>query len=161
MFLTRRTLDGEIAVDLMAETFAIAMRSWRKLRPLEPEQRRAWLFTVARRQYSRYLRRAKVERRATHRLGIQVPTIGQDDLSLIEDRAGLEELRAVLGRELARLSPMHRQVLCMRIVEERPYEEIAAKLGVSEQTARTRVSRGLRSLANALEPYQAILEGSS
>ena len=32
IFLTRRTLDGETAVDLTAETFAIAMRSWAKRR---------------------------------------------------------------------------------------------------------------------------------
>lgn len=161
IFLTRRTLDGETAVELTAETFAIAMRSWGKLRSLQREQQRAWLFTVARRQFGRYLRRAQVERRATQRLSIQLPPVDHDDLLLIERRAGLSELRTVLDRELARLSPEQRQALCLRIVEERPYEEIAEELGVSEQTARARVSRGLGRLAKALEPYQAALEGSS
>jgi RNA polymerase sigma factor (sigma-70 family) len=161
IFLARRTLDGETAVELMAETFAIAMRSWGKLRELQREQQRAWLFTVARRRFGRYLRRASVERRATQRLGIQVPTVEHDDLLLIERRAGLSELRTVLGRELDRLSPEQRHALRLRIVEERPYEEIAQQLGVSEQTARARVSRGLRKLAEALEPYQSALEGSS
>lgn len=161
IFLTRRTLDGETALDLAAETFAIAMRSWRTLRGLGREQRRAWLFTVARRQLSRYLRRAAVERRATRRLGIRVPQVSQDDLALIERRAGLEELRTVLGRELASLSAEQREALGMRIVQERSYEEIAATLGVSEQTVRARVSRGLRRLARALGPYQARLEGSA
>jgi RNA polymerase sigma-70 factor (ECF subfamily) len=160
IFLTRRTLDGETAVDLTAETFAVAMRSWTKLRGLQREQQRAWLFTVARRQFGRYLRRAKVELRAVQRLGIQIPTVGHDDLLLIERRAGLSELRAALGRELARLSPEQREALALRVVEERPYEEIAERLGVSEQTVRARVSRGLRGLARALEPYQAALEGS-
>ncbi len=161
IFLTRRTLDGETALDLLAETFAIAMRHWGKLRGLEREQQRAWLFTVARRQFGRYLRRARVERRATHKLGIQVPLVDHDDLLLIERRAGLGELRSVLGRELARLNPDQRQALCLRIVEERSYEDVAAQMGVSEQTARARVSRGLRKLAEALEPYQSALEGSS
>jgi RNA polymerase sigma-70 factor (ECF subfamily) len=160
IFLTRRTLDGETAVDLMAETFAIAMRSWTKVSELQPEQQRAWLFTVARRRFGRYLRRAGVERRTIQRLGIQVPAVEHDDLLLIERRAGLGELRTVLGRELAGLSPEQREALSLRIVEERPYEEIAARLGVSEQTARARVSRGLRRLAVALEPYQATSEGS-
>jgi RNA polymerase sigma factor (sigma-70 family) len=161
IFLTRRTLDGETAVDLTAETFAIAMRSWVKLRGLQREQQRAWLFTVARRQFGRYLRRAKVERRAIRRLGIQVPQVEHDDLLRIERRAGLGELRTVLSRELAALTPQQREALCLRIVQERPYVEIAEQLGVSEQTARARVSRGLRRLAQALEPYQAGLEGSS
>jgi DNA-directed RNA polymerase specialized sigma24 family protein len=58
MFLVRRTIDVEVAVDLTAETFAIALGSWEKLRGLGPEQRRAWLFTVARRQYSHFARKA-------------------------------------------------------------------------------------------------------
>jgi DNA-directed RNA polymerase specialized sigma24 family protein len=64
IFLTRRTWDGETALELTAETFAVALRAWRKLGVLGPEQQRVWLFTVARRQLARYLRRAKVERRA-------------------------------------------------------------------------------------------------
>lgn len=160
LFLTRRTLDAELALDLTAETFAIALRSWATLGPLESEQQRAWLFTVAARRFSRYLRRAGVERRLVARLGIQVPDIAHDDLLLIEQRAGLGELREALGRELVRLSGEQREALRLRVVEERPYGEVAATLGVSEQTARARVSRGLRVLAQALEPYHAAREGT-
>jgi RNA polymerase sigma factor (sigma-70 family) len=161
IFLTRRTFDAETAVELTAETFAIALRSWSQVRGLVREQQRAWLFTVARRRFARYLRRAKVERRAIERLGIQLPQVGDDDLLLIEQRAGLGELRIAVGQELARLSAGQREALCMRVLEERPYAEIAERLGVSEQTARARVSRGLRTLTAALEPYHATLEGSS
>jgi RNA polymerase sigma factor (sigma-70 family) len=159
IFLTRRTWDGETALELTAETFAVALRSWRKLRTLEPEQQRAWLFTVARRQLGRYLRRATVERKAVHRLGMQIPTVDHDDLLQIERRAGLPELRHALELELARLSPVQRDALQLRVIEERSYEEISLQLGVSEQTARARVSRGLRALAHALEPYHAAHEG--
>ena len=151
-FLVRRTLDVEVAVDLTAETFAVALRSWRKLCPLAREQRRAWLFTVARRLYGRYARRGRVERRAVERLAIQVPLVHHDDLALIEERCGLGELRVALGIELGRLSDAQRDALRLRVVEERPYSEVARCLGVSEQTARARVSRGLRTLTAALEP---------
>ncbi|MGA2453687.1 MAG: sigma-70 family RNA polymerase sigma factor [Solirubrobacteraceae bacterium] len=161
LFLTRRTLDGELAVDLTAETFAIAMRSWSKLGGLAREQQRAWLFTVARRRFTRYLRKASVERRLVQRLGVQVPQVDHDDVLLIEQRAGLDELRAALGRELEHLSADQCEALRLRVVEERPYREVAERLGVSEQTARARVSRGLRSLAHALEPYHATQEVSS
>jgi RNA polymerase sigma factor (sigma-70 family) len=160
IFLTRRTWDGETALELTAETFAVALRSWRKLRALTAEQQRAWLFTVARRQLGRYLRRATVERKAVRRLGMQVPTVDHDDLLLIERRAGLPELRRALEQELARLSPAQRDALHLRVIEEHSYEEIARQLGVSEQTVRARVSRGLRALAHALEPYHAADEGS-
>jgi len=151
MFLARRTLDVETAVDLTAETFAIALTSWTRVRELGAEQAQAWLFTVARRRYSRDLRRARVERRLVQRLGIRVPSVHHDDLALIEERAGLADLRVALGRELERLSDGQRQALRLRVVEERPYGEVASTLGVSEQAARARVSRGLRALTDALE----------
>jgi RNA polymerase sigma factor (sigma-70 family) len=159
IFLTRRTWDGETALELTAETFAVALRSWRKLRPLAPEQQRAWLFTVARRQLGRYLRRASVERRAMHRLGMQSPPVDHDDLLAIEHRAGLSELRRAVELELSKLSPTQRDAVRLRVIEERSYEEISRQLGISEQTVRARVSRGLRTLARALEPSYVAHEG--
>jgi RNA polymerase sigma factor (sigma-70 family) len=153
VFLVRRTLDVETAVELTAETFAIALGSWGRVRELGTEQARAWLFTVARRRYGRYLRKARVERRAIERMGIRVPMVHHDDLALIDERAGLSDLRAALGHELGRLSDGQRQALQLRVVEERPYDEVALTLGISEQTARARVSRGLRALTDALEPH--------
>ncbi|HEY3774967.1 MAG TPA: sigma factor-like helix-turn-helix DNA-binding protein [Solirubrobacteraceae bacterium] len=47
--------------------------------------------------------------------------------------------------------PQHRDALRLRVVEERPYPEVARVLGISEQAARARVSRGLRSLRSVLE----------
>ncbi len=159
IFLTRRTWDGETAIELTAETFAVALRSWRTFGALGPEQQRAWLFTVAQRLLARSLRRASVERKAVQRLGMQIPRVEHDDLLLIERRAGLPELRRTVALELARLSSAQREALRLRVVEECSYEEISLKLGVSEQTARARVSRGLRALARALEPYHATQEG--
>jgi RNA polymerase sigma factor (sigma-70 family) len=158
IFLTRRTWDGETALELTAETFALALRSWWRLATLVPEQQRAWLFTVARRLLARYLRRAKVERRAIRRLGMQLPAVDEEDLLLIEQRAGLPELRQTLEHELARLSDNQREALRLRVLEDNSYEEMALKLGISEQTARARVSRGLRTLSRALEPYHAAQE---
>ena len=155
IFLTRRTWDGETALELTAETFAVALRSWRALAGLAPEQQRAWLFTVASRQLSRYLRRSKVERRAIRRLGMEVPQVEHDDLLEIERRAGLPELRRMLERELARLTSAQREAVRLRVVEEHSYEQMALELGISEQTARARVSRGLRALSRALGPDNA------
>ena len=154
VFVARRTLDAAVAADLTAETFAQAFCSWPRLRGRSQPEVRAWLFTVARRQLSRYFRRGRVEHRALQRLGIRVPALHEDDVAAIDDRAGLGELRAALGVELARLSVEQREALRLRVVEERSYAEAARVLGVSEQAVRARVSRGLRSLAGALESYR-------
>jgi RNA polymerase sigma factor (sigma-70 family) len=155
VFIARRTLDPELALDLTAETFAQAFRGRRSFRGSTQMEERAWLFTIARRQISRYHRRGTVERRALQALGAQVPEAHEDDLRAIEDAAGLDVLRAALGDELARLNGDQRAALQLRVVEERSYPEVADALGVSEQTARARVSRGLRALARALEPRLA------
>jgi RNA polymerase sigma factor (sigma-70 family) len=152
VFFTRRTFDAEIALDLTAETFAHAYIGWRRMRGNSPEERQAWLYTIARRRLSRYLRRGRVERDGLRRLGIQVPHAHEDDLALIEQRAGLAELRAALSVELKRLSAEQRRALQLRIVEEQPYEDVARHLGISQPAARARVSRGLRALGHALEP---------
>ena len=57
------------------------------------------------------------------------------------------------------LEATQRDALHLRVIEERSYEEIALQLGISQQTVRARVSRGLRALAHALEPYHAAHEG--
>jgi RNA polymerase sigma-70 factor (ECF subfamily) len=161
VFIARRTFDVSVAADLAAETFALALASWSRLRGRSEEEARAWLFTVARRQVSRYFRRSRIELRATRRLGIQVPPIHEDDVAAIEERAGLAGLRSALRAELERLSAEQREALRLRVVEEHSYEEVARALGISEQAARARVSRGLRALAETLEPQRATWEAST
>jgi len=158
-FCARRVLDAEAAVDLTAETFAQAFRGRRGLRASTEMEERAWLLTIARRQIARYLKRGALDRRAVERLGIRVPKAGPEELEEIERRAGLAPLRELLGAELARLSADQREALRLRVVEERPYDEVARSLGVSEATARARVSRGLRALGAALQELGVEREG--
>jgi RNA polymerase sigma-70 factor (ECF subfamily) len=161
VFLTRRTLDAEVAVDLTAETFAQAWRGWSRVRTDSREEVRAWLFVIARRQLGRYLRRGHVERRAVRRLGLLLPTIHEDDVVEIERLAGVPAVRSALGTELAKLSGEQRDALQLRVVDELSYPEVARRLGITEPTARARVSRGLRALAVALEPVVSEEAGTS
>jgi len=158
VFVARRTLDGEVALDLTAETFAQAFRGRRSFRGTTDAEQRAWLLTIARRQIGRYFRRGVVERRALQQLGATVPVAHEDDLREIEQAAELAELRDTLSTQLERLSGDQREALRLRVVEERPYPEVAEALGVSEQTARARVSRGLRALSRALEPFAVVTD---
>jgi RNA polymerase sigma factor (sigma-70 family) len=150
-FCARRLMDAEAALDLTAETFAQAYRGRGSFRGTTELEARAWLLTIARRQIARCLQRGTMDRRALQRLGIQTPALDVGEAEEIERRAGLAPLRAALGEELERLSRDQREALRLRVVEERPYDEVAQSLGISEATARARVSRGLRALAVALE----------
>lgn len=151
LFFTRRTLDVEVALDLTAETFAQAWRGWAGVRLDNDAEVQGWLYTIARRQLGRYLRRGFVERRALQRVGLAVPELADDEIAAIERAAEIDGIRATLGAELHKLAESQRSALQLRIVDELPYDEVARRLGTSETTARARVSRGLRALAAALE----------
>ncbi|MCW2984867.1 MAG: polymerase sigma factor [Conexibacter sp.] len=151
-FCARRVLDAETALDLTAETFAQAFRGRRGFHGTTEPEARAWLLTIARRQIAGFLRKGMLDRRLVERVGIAVPVLAPDEIAEVERRAGLPQLRATLGAELAKLSGEQREALRLRVVEERPYDEVARSLGVTEATARARVSRGLRAMGAALEP---------
>jgi RNA polymerase sigma factor (sigma-70 family) len=160
LFHARRCLDAELAVDLMAETFAEALASRRRFRGTSEAEAAAWLFGIARNQLARFFRRGRAERTALKRLGIQVPDVAEEDLARIEALPDIDAMRCQVADQLARLSSEQRDALRMRVVEELEYPEVARRLQVSEQAARARVSRGLRQLAAALDQTALATEWS-
>ena len=151
MFLVRRTNDPEVALDLWGETFAQALASRKRYRGATDEQAGAWLFTIARRQLGRYYRRGRAERRAMRRLGIERPAINPDTEAEILRRAGLSQMRQAIAEGVAMLSEDARQAVTLRVVEELSYPDLAARLAISEQAARMRVSRAMRDLSRLLD----------
>ena len=146
-FHARRVLDPEVAFDLMFETFAKALERRRKFRGSSAEEEQAWLFTIARSERSRYWKTGRVERAALERWSIDVPPLSGPEHERIEALAGLSALDERLMDALALLPEDQRRAVHLRVLEERTYEEIADAMGVTEPTARARVSRGLRALA--------------
>jgi RNA polymerase sigma-70 factor (ECF subfamily) len=148
-FVARRTLQAEVAVDLVAETFAQAFADRAGFRGHSDGEALAWIFGIARHQLSSYFRRGTVERRALVKLGLQLPTLSDLDYERVEELAGLQAQRAAVAEALGDLSADQRKALHLRVVEERSYAELASSLGITEQTARSRVSRALHALAEA------------
>lgn len=150
-FFARRTFDVDVATDLTAETFAQAFEHRRRFRGSTDAEAMGWLFGIAQHQLSRYVRRGIVERKAVARLGIDVPRVSDDDYERIVELAGLSQLRDRVAAAVSTLPLEQRDALRLRVVDERSYGEVAATLDVSEQTARARVSRALRRLADVVE----------
>lgn len=157
-YFAKRVFDAEVALDLTAETFAQAFRGRRRFRGSTNEAAAAWLYKIASRQLNRYIRKGAAERKALRRLAIETPRIDAGQEARIEELAELADLRAVLRIELARLSPERREALQLRVVEELPYSEIAARLDISEQAARARVSRALKALRSAMDGKRPVGE---
>jgi RNA polymerase sigma factor (sigma-70 family) len=150
-FFVRRTADAEVALDLWAATFAHAVAGRRRYRGRSEAEAVGWLYGIARRQLALYYRRGAIERRALRRLALERPPADPELLEEIERRAGLRDLRAAVAGALATLSEPVRRAVELRVVEELPYREVAARLQITEVAARARVSRGLGALADELE----------
>lgn len=157
-FVARRTFDAEVARDLTAETFAQAFRGRKRFRGTTDSAARAWLYSIAHNLLRRYVRDGTVERKATMRLGIDVPDLDPGDHERVVHLAGLADMRAVVAQAFESLNPNQRDAVRLRVVDELSYPEVAARLAISEPTARARVSRGLRQLAEALDGAPQIRE---
>lgn len=149
-FFYRRTFDVETSLDLVAETLAVAFeRRHRYVRTDAPAG--AWLFGIARRLLGRYRRRHAVSLRAVRRLGITVPAVDDVSLERIEELVDADRFRSALQAALDQLSTREREAIRLRVLDDRPYAQVAMALGCSEGAARVRVHRGLSRLAHIME----------
>ena len=158
VYFTRRVLDVDAAFDLLSETFAVALERRRQFRGATAEEEQGWLFAIARSELSHYWRDGRVERSALARVGVPVPGLSDPEIERIEDLAGLSALTVELASALEELPEEQRRAVQLRVVDEYGYEAVAGALGVSEQTARARVSRGLRALSLRLGEPEPVLE---
>ncbi len=142
-----RSRVGDHAADLTAETFARAWLSRGSFRDRAEGSALPWLLGIAQNTLRDSLRRQRTEDRARARLGLPRDLATDAGYELVDERLSLPEaaLKAV-----ADLPEADRQVLDLRVVEGRPYTEIAAALSCTQVAARLRVSRALRRLNIAI-----------
>ena len=142
--LVKRTGDPELAADLTAEVFAAAMQAAARYEP-HGESAAGWLIGIARNVLGHSLRRGRVDSRARQRLGLVDPLqLGDADLERVLALA--DAGRGPATQLLGTLPEPEQAALVARVIDERPYPEVAAALGCSELVARKRVSRGLARL---------------
>jgi RNA polymerase sigma factor (sigma-70 family) len=140
-YLMRATGDPEVAADLTAETFAAALVARERYRP-ELGAPTTWLYGIAAHKLTDWRRRGYAEDRARRRLGIERPPLSQEDVAELSRLA--QEVTVISFLE--ELPSDQRQAVRARLLDERPYREIAVDEGVSEAAIRQRVSRGLAGL---------------
>ncbi len=134
--------DRQRAEDLVQETL---LRAWRHPEALDPDRGsvRAWLFTTARNLSIDSWRRRSV--RVGEVVTDALPEAPSDDETDRTVEAWL------IAEALARLSPLHREVLVECFYQGRSVAEAAARLGVPPGTVKSRTHYALRSLRLVLE----------
>ena len=147
-YFQRRTGNPELAADLAAETFAAALVARRRFKP-GPVPASSWLFGIAQHKLADAQRRGVVEDRLRRRLGLERLALREADVELI----------VWLGDETAsqlvsELPEDQADAIRARVLEDRPYDEIAAAGRTSEAAVRKRVSRGLSALRARMGGYR-------
>lgn len=148
-FHLRRTGRRELAFDLTAETFAAVVVSCGDFDPTRGAPV-GWLFGIAANKLRESLRRGRVEAAARQRLRHEPVVLHDTDLERVDDLASQVDERRLVEL-LATLPTDQREAVLARVVDERPYPEIAAALDCSEAVVRQRVHRGLRRLRHEME----------
>jgi RNA polymerase sigma factor (sigma-70 family) len=145
-FFLRRTGDPELTADLPAEVFAAAERYQPGEHPA-----RAWLYGIAAHKLADSRRRGRVEDEARRRLALEPLIINDADLDRVEELASGETEGTWLESAVLSLPSEQREAVLARVVEERPYSDIAREMCCSELLVRQRVSRGLRNLRSHIK----------
>lgn len=146
----RMCKNPEDAAEAAQEAFLAA---WQGLRFFRGESSfSTWLYRLASNACVDLLRREGRHRAAAG------PSLDDEALNLdVPDRTGSpqeqaerSELRAQIEAGLAALPPDYRQVLILRELHQRTYDEIAEILSLDLGTVKSRISRGRKQLRNFL-----------
>lgn len=146
-FLLRGLGDPGAAQDVVQETF---LKAWRSADRYDPSlsSLRVWLFGIARNAMIDHARASKV--RPWQGNLIDPPTA-----QALGDTTGdpTEQLITswLVEEALRHLTEDHREAIVRTHLQGRPYDEVAAELGVPVGTLRSRVFYGLKALRVAID----------
>ncbi len=136
-----RPLDEQELEDLGQETLVLA---WRKLATFTGEARlETWSYGLARLELMNAIRRKR------RRPDFQAESADHEPAD-VEPAAAPGHDREFLLAAVARLDPGEGETVRLKHFEDLTFEEIAARLGITSSTAKTRYYRGLARLHERL-----------
>jgi RNA polymerase sigma-70 factor, ECF subfamily len=151
-YLMRETRDPEAAADLAAEVFAAVLLAAGRYSE-QGASATPWVIGIARNKLLMSFRRGRVEARARQRLGFEAVALDDRDLDRIVELA--HGGSGALLQLVEALPEDERFAVRSRVLDERPYREIATRLECSEMVVRKRVSRGLARMRRQLEETES------
>ena len=136
----QRTGDKSDADDLLQETF---------IKVYMNIDRYSWVYTIARNTLIDYLRRRSDDVSIDERFLSPVSPGPTPEESVID-----AQRRTQFEAGLSRLTPAYRQLIVMRFIEERSYEEIAESLGRGMNTIKTQIRRAKEAMCRLIVEHE-------
>lgn len=137
-----RTGDRAASEDVAQETFLAAWRRIGELR--EPEKLRGWLCSIARNLASKSVRGRRPSDDIAEHEGQIVGDAGPLDVLLTK------EMETTVWAALEQLPETYREPLVLFYREDQSIKEVAIGLGLTEETAKQRLSRGRDQLRDSV-----------
>ena len=144
-WLFRMTHDRHKAEDLTQETFLKALAAIGSFRP--GTNFRAWLFRIG---HNNFVNLKRGEKRATQTLPDE--PMQADGPPGPQTMASDRETLVLVSKAVAELPADFRSALLLRAEEGLSFREVAAVLGITEETARWRVFKARQKLVKVLAP---------
>lgn len=122
-YIRRMLLSHEDTEDVLQETFAKAYRYLWTVR--NPDALKGWLYKIAVNEVRRFLKK--------HRRAVNEEL--QDNALVAEEPLNLESVESVaVPRAIGRLSPLEREVFCLKYYDDMDYDEMSRITGAGKNT---------------------------
>ena len=150
-YVLRRTLDYDLASDIVAETFLKAFLKINSFR-WKGISISSWLFKIATNEINYYYRKQKYTPRSLDLLLDSDEFDIRNTESIEEEKAKIEEeLKAhndfvLVQKQLEKLPVKYQEVIALKYFEEKSIKEISEILDKKEGTVKSLISRGLQKL---------------
>lgn len=161
-FLLRHVGSAANAEELLQETFLRVIKTAKSYAPRAKFT--TWLFTIARNLSVDHARRAKHRNAASleqtngqgGRIGDRVANGGQAVDEAVIGKEAVEEIESALES----LEDEQREVFLMREYLDMPFKEIAAVVGCSENTVKSRMRYAMKHLRRRLSDYRDMVSAA-
>lgn len=143
------------ADDCFQETFLAALRAYPKLR--DARNLRGWVLAIATRKAIDVARgRSKRPEPVPDVAGLLAEQVRPGRFAAWTEPSPVELEDGSLWQEVLELPPRQRVALVHRVVLDRPYPELAAAMGISEEAARANVYQALKRLRKGAKKREAV-----
>jgi RNA polymerase sigma-70 factor (ECF subfamily) len=148
-FASRLLGDADAAQDVVQETFLQVARHPRKL--LDVESCHNWLLKVARNIGITQLRREARARRHAGAVAARVQVTAEEAELEKTTAVEKEEMRARVQAEIERLGPRYRELLLLKVQEDKSYKEIAEITGLTVTNVGYLLHMAMKELSRRLQ----------